>query len=359
MIEKIKQGLREWIRHSQNPDNQPQSQNMDFTIMLKHHAKNRHLQFSFSERRLKMAAVGFALMIGGVAYMGTSYGMVSRNAAKAEALRRKIDAMEQMQQQVVSENESLKRYTVQQEQELEELRELSREIQKDQEKLREKENVVREHLGLEEKDYKDTKVFEDEKKETEVFHRTERSNEERESSMPEARRSVSEIRKNLLTSSREMRSRVSDYEGYVETVQAEDFDQKLALIENNRLRAGVVAYAMQFLGGEYAYGKNDPHTGVDCSGFTRYVLNHAAGISISRTAASQSREGISISIEEARPGDLVFYGSNKSADHVAIYIGDGKVIHASNEKNGIMISDWNYRKSVGVKNIIGDKTKVE
>ena len=118
-------------------------------------------------------------------------------------------------------------------------------------------------------------------------------------------------------------------------------------------RQHLVDYALQFVGGRYKYGGSDPHTGVDCSGFIKYVMQHGAGVSMTRSSTSQSKQGTAISASEMQPGDLLFYGSGSSINHVAMYIGDGKVVHASTEKTGIKTSPWNYRTPVKIVNVLG------
>lgn len=113
-------------------------------------------------------------------------------------------------------------------------------------------------------------------------------------------------------------------------------------------RNRVVDYALQFVGNRYVYGGNDPNTGVDCSGFTRYVMQRAAGVDISRTAASQATQGRTVSSGQMRPGDLVFYAKGSRVNHVALYIGNGQVVHASSPKSGIKISNWTYRTPVRI-----------
>lgn len=119
-------------------------------------------------------------------------------------------------------------------------------------------------------------------------------------------------------------------------------------------RQNVVNYALQFVGGRYSYGGTDPHTGVDCSGFTRYVMQYGAGISISHSSGGQATQGQAVSADQMRPGDLIFYGGGKSINHVAMYIGNGQVVHASTYKTGIKTSPWNYRTPVKIVNVIGD-----
>ena len=119
-------------------------------------------------------------------------------------------------------------------------------------------------------------------------------------------------------------------------------------------RQGIVNYALQFVGGRYSYGGSDPHTGVDCSGFTRYVMQHAAGLSISRSSGGQASQGRAVSADQMRPGDLIFYGSGSSINHVAMYIGNGQVVHSSTYSTGIKTSPWNYRTPVKIVNVLGD-----
>ncbi len=113
-------------------------------------------------------------------------------------------------------------------------------------------------------------------------------------------------------------------------------------------RQNVVAYALQFVGGKYRAGGNDPHTGADCSGFVKYVMEHAAGISMNRSSSSQATQGHKITSNDMQPGDLIFYGKGSSISHVAMYIGDGKIVHASTERTGIKVSKWNYRTPIKI-----------
>lgn len=117
-------------------------------------------------------------------------------------------------------------------------------------------------------------------------------------------------------------------------------------------RQQVVDYALQFVGGRYVYGGSDPNTGADCSGFTSYVMRHSAGVSMNRSSTAQSTQGRGISAAEIQPGDLVFYGNGRSINHVAIYIGDGQIVHASTERTGIKISEWTYRSPVKIVSVL-------
>lgn len=122
---------------------------------------------------------------------------------------------------------------------------------------------------------------------------------------------------------------------------------------NAALRQHVVDYALQFVGGRYVAGGNDPHTGADCSGFTKYVLQHAAGVNMNRSSRAQATQGVAISSSQMQPGDLIFYSSGSRINHVAMYIGNGQIVHASTYKTGIKISQWNYRSPAKIISVLG------
>jgi len=122
--------------------------------------------------------------------------------------------------------------------------------------------------------------------------------------------------------------------------------------EVSDLREQVVAYAKQFVGNPYVYGGNSLTKGTDCSGFVKLIMAHF-GITTPRTATTQYNAGKKISVAELLPGDLIVYG-DKQIEHIAIYIGDGQVVHASNVKTGIKYSKYNYRKIWGCVRFIED-----
>ena len=105
----------------------------------------------------------------------------------------------------------------------------------------------------------------------------------------------------------------------------------------NLLRTNIVDFAKQYVGYPYVYGGNSLTQGVDCSGFVKCVYEHF-GYHLSRTSASQYNDGIHIAREQLNLGDLVFYASGQNISHVAIYIGNGQIIHAANEEYGIIIT---------------------
>ncbi len=119
----------------------------------------------------------------------------------------------------------------------------------------------------------------------------------------------------------------------------------------DELRTAIVEYAMQFLGNKYVHGGNSLVTGTDCSGFTSLIYKEF-GYSVSRTPAGQlEKNGKLIEYSDSKPGDIICYGKSKCT-HVALYIGDGKIIHAANSKKGVVIYDADYDNILGVKNLI-------
>lgn len=120
--------------------------------------------------------------------------------------------------------------------------------------------------------------------------------------------------------------------------------------------AAIAEYAQQYVGNPYVYGGTSLTKGADCSGFC-YTIFGNFGIQLLRVADDQMKgpseayqklgykKGTVISDAQLAPGDLVFYGSTSYASHVALYIGDGKVVHAANSRLGIIISDLDYVKS--------------
>lgn len=107
-------------------------------------------------------------------------------------------------------------------------------------------------------------------------------------------------------------------------------------------RTAIVAYAKQFLGNPYVYGGTSLTDGADCSGFTMKIYEHF-GISTGRTSRDQADKGTTIAIDAVQPGDLLFYASGDTINHVGMYIGGGQIIHAATSKTGITISTANYR----------------
>lgn len=120
----------------------------------------------------------------------------------------------------------------------------------------------------------------------------------------------------------------------------------LPVIATTASRQALIQYAKQFLGNPYVYGGTSLTDGADCSGFVQQIFKHF-GITTGRSSRDQYANAQSISFEQLQPGDLVFYASGDYINHVAIYAGDGVIIHAANARTGICTGRYNYRTPVG------------
>lgn len=156
-----------------------------------------------------------------------------------------------------------------------------------------------------------------------------------------------------------------DVEGYVNTdyisitqelTTARTLSELIYGRDVSELRVEMAEFAQQFVGCPYVYGGNSLTNGTDCSGFTQLIYKHF-GISIPRTASTQYAYFTKISASELKPGDLVFYPEPYDPNdigHVAMYIGNGQVVHASNARTGIKYSAMGYRTIAGFGRVIVD-----
>ena len=117
-------------------------------------------------------------------------------------------------------------------------------------------------------------------------------------------------------------------------------------------RSQLVNYALQFVGNRYVWGGTSLTNGVDCSGFTMRVMEKF-GVSLPHYSGSQAQMGKKVTSATKKPGDLIFYaGSNGKVNHVAIYIGNGRIVHAASRRSGIKTSTWNYRTPVAIRSML-------
>lgn len=116
--------------------------------------------------------------------------------------------------------------------------------------------------------------------------------------------------------------------------------------EGSEMGVAVAEYALQFVGNPYVYGGTSLTNGADCSGFVMSVYANF-GVSLPHSSASDRSQGYAVaSLDEAQPGDLICYSG-----HVALYIGNGQIVHASNKKTGIKVSNASYRKILAIRRI--------
>lgn len=126
-------------------------------------------------------------------------------------------------------------------------------------------------------------------------------------------------------------------------------------INETEQRKALCNYAIQWIGRPYVYGGTSLETGIDCSAFVQNVYRQI-GIGLPRVSSDQANVGVDIDISEIRPGDLLFYYDSglQRIGHVTMYMGNNTVIHASNARLGVIVSDAGYRPPVRVKRILGD-----
>ncbi len=118
-------------------------------------------------------------------------------------------------------------------------------------------------------------------------------------------------------------------------------------------RVALCQFALQYVGNPYVWGGTSLTKGADCSGFVLSVFANY-GYSLPHSSKAQANCGTRVKTSELKPGDLIFYGSGKSISHVAIYIGGGQIVHASNKRDGIKISNAFYRSPICCTRIIND-----
>ena len=132
----------------------------------------------------------------------------------------------------------------------------------------------------------------------------------------------------------------------LEAEAAAEAARKAAEAARLEMRQGIVDFALQFVGNPYVYGGTSLTNGADCSGFVMSVFAEF-GYELPRVAAAQCAASEKKSVADIEAGDLVFYGDG-GIDHVALYIGDGKIVHASTAATGIKVSDYDYRAPAAV-----------
>ena len=133
-------------------------------------------------------------------------------------------------------------------------------------------------------------------------------------------------------------------------------EQAALASDSAKLRQEVASYALNFVGTPYVWGGTSLTKGADCSGFVQSIYKQF-GYTLPRVSRDQAKSAGYCSVtpneEHLLPGDLIFYANRSGVvDHVALYIGDGKIVHAATEKKGIVVAAYNFRKPYSARRVI-------
>ncbi len=377
---------------------------LNYTVMLLPHSQKKPIHFKTPVWTFGLFFLGLLILSGACLFFAGSRVQLKQVQAEKNHLEREWEKLAAQKEKADKENEELKQARENQEQELKKLEQKTRESIKELEDLVERENQIRQELGLgqvagagnlgaealpqnqeqgslegQSADSGEAGVMEDQDADSGGNGAMEGQNIEAitdgtpEGTVPLANSGMmqafaadysailaentagfQDIQKELAFSQATLPKKPSQYDSYLHTIEAKREAEAAEIARREALRLSIVRNALQYVGNPYVYGGNNPNTGVDCSGFTKYIMANTAGVYLNRTAASQSTQGQAVSAEEARPGDLVFYSNGASVNHVAIYIGEGRVVHASNERVGITTSNMYYRTPVKIVNVLGD-----
>ena len=130
------------------------------------------------------------------------------------------------------------------------------------------------------------------------------------------------------------------------TTSTQTTPQTYAVGEGSEMGVAVADYALQFVGNPYVYGGTSLTNGADCSGFVMSVYANF-GVSLPHSSSADRNQGYAVDgLENAQPGDVICYSG-----HVALYIGNGQIVHASTKKTGIIVSNADYKKVLAVRRI--------
>ena len=343
-----------------------------FTLLLLSNSEKKPVQFQLPPLFFKGLLTVTLLLIGLTGYGLISAALLKPVARQKVVLEQEIAQLRAEQDKIRTENQNLRAYSAQQDKEMQNLQEVSAEIKNNIENLQGRDSEIRGKLGLpaessaaessasgsgetaqtetqaSETPVGEAKTTEDlqplmlgDAGESDIYDTTAGTPAEnilqRESNIQLSVLMGARQRRNTmqlaaeLEQSRAMLSEASDnYDQYEGVIRSQEFQEEQRRERATQRRQSIRAYALSFLGGRYVWG------------------------GVNRTAAEQAQQGREVSIDEAKPGDLVFYSNGSRVNHVAIYIGDGRVVHASNERNGIMVSRWDYRTPVHIRNMIGE-----
>ncbi len=345
---------------------------LNYTVMLLPHSQKEPIHFKTPVWTFGIFFIALLVLTGTCLFFAGSHHQLSVVQKEKEHLEREWELLAAQKELEDQENEMLRQAREEQELALKELEQKTRDTLSELEELVAREDQIRQELGLQQMltdadaQNQGDKTENSESLETlsesyepgdaslSANYKIRVTSKELPAAMAMNTADFNAIQAQLSQLQNSLSEKTGQYDSYLNMIETKREMEAAEKARREAVRNSIVEYALQFVGNAYVYGGNDPHTGVDCSGFTRYILSNKAGIYLNRTAASQSTQGRSIPAEEARPGDLVFYSSGGGINHVAIYIGNGRIVHASTERTGIITSNMYYRTPAKVVNMLGD-----
>lgn len=213
----------------------------------------------------------------------------------------------------------------------------------------EKENLEADRLVLEE----DKKALEEQKSELDVMlAQKKKESQNYEAEINRAKQEASVAKKLLQQEQQQLKllqaqqNQGNNSNAANQTYTSTSYTSTVDNASGSELGKKIAKYALQYVGNPYVAGGTSLTTGADCSGFTFRVYSDF-GYSLPRTSFEQRSAGTGVDYSNAEPGDLICYSG-----HVALYIGGGKIVHASTVKTGIKVSNANYRPILAVRRII-------
>jgi len=186
--------------------------------------------------------------------------------------------------------------------------------------------------------------YEEAKGETEAALAEKKSQEEDfENQLADAQKKAKEYKNKIQKQAEQLRKLEEERRKKEQAANGSNSSSGISVTGNSSKGKAIANYALKFLGNPYVYGGTSLTNGADCSGFTQSVFRNF-GIYLPRTSAAQRYAGKSVSYAEAQAGDLICYDG-----HVAIYLGGGRIVHASTERTGIITGNATYRPIVTVR----------
>lgn len=338
---------------------------LNYTVMLLPHSERKPIHFKIPVWVLGLIFLLLLIFTGTCLFFAGSRYQLAEVQRQKEELEQEWMQLTLEKQAADEENEELRAAQEAQAEELKLLEQEARDMIQELENLVQRESEIRNELGLTQEALEPNEEAAESNEESfdlneEAFQSEDGASQSGEISfeplslLMDDMTSFQLIQEELSHLQNDLVETTSEYDAYWNVIMAKKAAEAEERARKEALRTSVADTALSYIGSPYVYGGSNPNTGTDCSGFTLYIFEQTAGISLNRTAASQSTQGHPVSPEAIRPGDLVFYSSGGSIDHVAIYIGDGQIVHAANGRKGVIQSDMYYQPPVKFVNILGD-----